>query len=145
MPSNGATYVSTWKHWADLKKTADKFRLVFIPTVGPGFDDNSKQLKINSNAKFKHRINGQYYNVAWRAALKIGAEFIGINSFNDWQCGTQIEEAIPKNGFKDYNPSNSSKYLDLTRYWVSEFIEYWNNESSKRAVESSKYLNNTVC
>lgn len=98
--SNGATYASTWKYWSDLKKTADKFHLVFICTVGPGYDENSKRPKIASRRR--HRTNGQYYGVAWRSAIAIGAQFINIASYNDWATGTQIEEAIPRSGFKDY-------------------------------------------
>lgn len=95
MVSNGASYPSTWKYWTELKKSADKFKLLFIPTVGPGYDENRQQSKQMASTR-RHRTNGKYYGVAWRAAMGIGAEFITIHSFNDWQSGTQIEEAIPK-------------------------------------------------
>lgn len=144
--SNGATYASTWKYWSELKKSADKFKLLFIPAVGPGYDEYSKQPKIASTRR--HRTNGQYYGVAWRAAISIGAEFINIHSYNDWLSGTQIEEAIPRNGFKDYSPGAPTKYLDLTRYWINEYIKSWPTDAVKRLVDvklCSSYFNNTVC
>lgn len=141
-PSNGATYASTWKHWTDIKHSADKFRLVFIPTIGPGYDDMDKLSK--SGGAKRHRTNGQYYNVAWRRAMHIGAEFISINSFNDWHSGTQIEEAIPKNGFRDYSPANTTKYLDATKFWMNQVIAFWTVEVQKRLQHPLKYFNNTV-
>lgn len=146
MVSNGATYGGTWKYWSELKKSANKLKLVFIPTVGPGYDENSKQPKIASTRR--HRTNGQYYGVAWRTAMAIGAEFISIASYNDWLAGTQIEEAIPKNGFKDYTPGASTKYIDLTRYWINEYVQSWHTDTMRRVVDvniCSSYFNNTIC
>lgn len=146
MVSNGATYASTWKYWSDLKKSADKFKLLFIPTVGPGYDENSKVPKIASTRR--HRTNGQYYGVAWRASIAIAAEFISIASYNDWLAGNQIEEAIPKNGFMNYSPGTPTKYIDLTRYWINEYISSWKTDTIKRIVDvkrCSSYFNNTVC
>lgn len=146
LTSNGASYASTWKYWADLKKSADKFKLLFIPTVGPGYDENGKLPKTLYTRR--HRTNGQYYGVAWRAAIAIGAEFINIASYNDWCAGTQIEEAIPRSGFKDYSPGTPTKYIDLTRYWINEYILSWQTEPIKRIVDPnicSSYFNNTVC
>lgn len=144
--SNGGTYASTWKYWAELKKSANKFKLLFIPTLGPGYDEHSKLPKIASFRR--HRTNGQYFAVAWRVAMTIGAEFISIASYNDWLAGTQIEEAIPKSGFKDYSPGASTKYIDLTRYWINEYIQSWQSDNMKRIVDvqlCSSYFNNTIC
>lgn len=146
MVSNGATYASTWKYWSDLKKTADKFKLIFVPTVGPGYDENSKVPIVASTRR--HRTNGQYYGVAWRAAIAIGAEIITVASYNDWLAGTQIEEAIPKVGFKDYSPGAPTKYIDLTRYWINEYMSSWKTDKIKRIVDvklCNSYFNNTVC
>lgn len=146
MVSNGATYASTWKQWSELKKSADKFKLLFIPTVGPGYDENRKQSKTAGTRR--HRTNGKYYGVGWRAAMAIGAQFINIASYNDWQTGTQIEEAIPKSGYKDYSPGTPTKYIDLTRYWINEYIQSYTMETMKRMVDvklCNSYFNNTVC
>lgn len=144
--SNGATYASTWKYWSELKKSAEKFKLLFIPTVGPGYDENSKQKKVASTRR--HRTNGQYYGFAWRAAMSIRAEFINIASYNDWLSGTQIEEAIPKHGFKDYSPGTPTKYIDLTRYWINEYIQSWQTNMNRQTINSNicdRYFNNTIC
>lgn len=146
MVSNGATFASTWKYWPELQKTANKFRLLFIPTIGPGYDEKSIKSKIASTRR--HRTNGQYYGVAWRAAISIGAEFVNIASYNDWHAGTQIEEAIPKSGYKDYSPGSPTNYIDLTRYWINEYIQSWQTDSMKRLVEvklCNSFFNNTVC
>ncbi|XP_031640894.1 glycoprotein endo-alpha-1,2-mannosidase [Contarinia nasturtii] len=129
--SNGATYASTWKYWSELKKTAEKFHLIFLPTVGPGYDE--KQPKTVSRRR--HRTNGQYYGVGWRTAIAIGAEFINIASYNDWLSGTQIEEAIPRIGFKDYSPGTPYLYIDLTRYWIHEYIKSWQTDTMKRMID----------
>lgn len=144
--SNGATYASSWKYWKELKKTADKLKLVFIPTVGPGYNENRKQPKTKNIRR--HRTNGQYYGVAWRSAIMIGAEFINIHSYNDWISGTQIEESISKSGFKDYSPGTPNKYLDLTRYWINEYILSWKSDPMKRTLGAKNcacYFNNTIC
>lgn len=147
MVSNGATYASTWKYWSELKKSADKFKLLFIPTVGPGYDDNSRQSNIARTRR--HRTNGQYYGVAWRAAMRIRAQFINIASYNDWLSGTQIEEAISKSGFKDYTPGTPTKYIDLTRYWINEFIQLWRIDAKQSVAKNeticNSYFNNTIC
>lgn len=116
--SNGATYISSWKNWAALKKSADKLNLLFIPTVGPGYNELSERPKIGT---CRHRLNGEYYGVAWRSAISINAEYVSVASYNDWAAGTQIEEAIPKYGYKNYLPGTPKKYLDLTKYWIEEF------------------------
>lgn len=147
MVSNGATYASTWKYWTDLKKSADKFKLLFIPTVGPGYDENTKKQSKMVSLR-RHRTNGKYYGVAWRAAMAIGAQFVNIYSFNDYNTGTQIEESIPKSGHKDYSPGSPNKYIDLTRYWINEYIQSWSTETMKRIVDvklCKSYFNNTVC
>lgn len=76
--------------------------------------------------------------------MHIGAEFISLHSFNDWRAGTQIEEAIPRSGFRDYSPANTTKYLDATRYWVNEVITFWTLEAQKRPRSPMKHFNNTV-
>lgn len=36
---NGFSYGSTWKNWKDLNKFAVQNKLLFIPSVGPGYVD----------------------------------------------------------------------------------------------------------
>lgn len=129
-----------------MKKSADKYRLIFIPTVGPGYNENKKQPK--TGGLRRHRTNGQYYGVAWRSALSVSAQFISIASFNDWLAGTQIEETISKTGYKDYTPGTSTKYLDLTRHWVHEYVRSRltaNNRNTLDDFNCYEYFNNTIC
>lgn len=143
LASNGATFTSTWKNWDQLKKTADKYKLLFIPTVGPGYNEKMKEPKFGGMRR--HRSNGQYYGVAWRTAFAIGSQFISISSYNDWSSGTQIEEAIPYPASKDYQPTGPRKYLDLTRYWVDEFIKWKEIGTVGGASDCNNFWNNTIC
>lgn len=147
IPSNGASYISTWKNWEALKKSADKYKLLFIPTVSPGYNEDKKQPKVGSLRR--HRTNGQYFGVAWRTAISISAQFVAVSSFNDWLAGTQVEEAIPKTGYRDYLPGAPTKYLDLTRYWVNECITAQIQLSDKTDKTDSNIcqhiFNNTIC
>ncbi|KAL7020396.1 hypothetical protein ACKWTF_011509 [Chironomus riparius] len=55
--SNGANYFSTFKNWEKLKKFAEMYDLIFVPTVSPGFHDAST--KYNPMRRF--RVKGQYF------------------------------------------------------------------------------------
>lgn len=155
LPSNGANYASTWKNWSQLKKFADTYHLMFVPTIGPGYYDRRKYTR---NALLNHgitnikryRSNGQYFDVAWRTALKNNAQIITINSYNNWVDGTQIEAAIPVFGFRDYLPGSPEKYLDLTQTWVEEYVKYKlngikNSKKGEGAFSCYEFINNTIC
>ncbi|XP_058462045.1 glycoprotein endo-alpha-1,2-mannosidase isoform X2 [Malaya genurostris] len=155
LPSNGANYASTWKNWSQLKKFADTYHLLFVPTIGPGYYDRKKYSRSGhqnhgiNNIK-RYRSNGQYFDVAWRTALKNNAQLITINSYNNWVDGTQIEAAIPVFGFRDYLPGSPEKYLDLAQSWIEEFVKYkLNSIKLSRKSESSlncyDFINNTIC
>lgn len=155
LPSNGANYVSTWKNWSQLKKFADSYHLMFVPTIGPGYYDrkkysrNANQNHGISNIK-RYRSNGQYFDVAWRTALKNNAQIITINSYNNWVDGTQIEAAIPVFGFRDYLPGPPEKYLDLTQAWIEEYVKYKLNsiklgKKIEGALGCYDFINNTIC
>ncbi|XP_053689055.1 glycoprotein endo-alpha-1,2-mannosidase [Sabethes cyaneus] len=156
LPSNGANYATTWKNWSQLKKFADTYKLLFVPTIGPGYYDSKKYSRnghLNhggiTNIK-RYRSNGQYFDVAWRTALKNNAQLITINSYNNWVDGTQIEAAIPVFGFRDYLPGSPEKYLDITQSWIEEFVKYKLNSiklsgKSESALGCYDFINNTIC
>ncbi|XP_055837610.1 glycoprotein endo-alpha-1,2-mannosidase [Episyrphus balteatus] len=139
VPSNGATFASTWKNWSYLKSFAVTYKMLFIPTVGPGFAERNKFPRHGDIQR--HRSNGRYYGVAWRTAIINHIGFINIASYNNWQDGSQIEEVLPRSGFLDYNPGTPRKYLELTAHWVGNFLK------SKKQSQSNCYelLNNTIC
>lgn len=97
---------------------------MFVPSVGPGYIDET--VRPWNTANTRHRRHGNYYEVAWRTALKSQPSIISITSFNEWHEGTQIEPAEPKRTEKftylDYEPEGPYFYLNLTNYWIRKFI-----------------------
>ncbi|XP_061387152.1 glycoprotein endo-alpha-1,2-mannosidase-like [Musca vetustissima] len=148
LPSNGATFASTWKNWSYLKSFALTYKMLFVPTVGPGFAERNKFPRHGDIQR--HRSNGRYYGVAWRTAILNHVGFINIASYNNWADGSQIEEVLPKAGFLNYSPGKPSKYLDLTTHWVTNFVKTRNEAATAAAASHTllscyEYLNNTIC
>nr|XP_018907819.1 PREDICTED: glycoprotein endo-alpha-1,2-mannosidase-like isoform X2 [Bemisia tabaci] len=123
--SNGLSYGSSWKNWQNLAKYAQNNGLLFSPSVAPGFSDTS--VKFWNSYQEKHRRNGRYYEVAWRAAITTSPRMISITSFNDWRGGTQIEPATPQKSqhyiYRDYSPYDHYFYTNLTKYWLTIFTK----------------------
>uniref|UniRef100_A0AC35TGN6 Glycoprotein endo-alpha-1,2-mannosidase n=1 Tax=Rhabditophanes sp. KR3021 TaxID=114890 RepID=A0AC35TGN6_9BILA len=123
------SYGSTISNWGDLSSFAKANKLMFIPSVGPGYDD-TRVRKWNSE-NTKARNNGEYYRRYLEAAYKNDCSIVSITSFNEWHEGTQIEAAIPFLDSKT-NPSKPfhyekytypNQYLDITREMVENFFE----------------------
>ncbi|XP_068151322.1 glycoprotein endo-alpha-1,2-mannosidase [Drosophila tropicalis] len=142
LPSNGAVFASTWKNWSYLKSYALSYKMLFVPTVGPGFAERNKFPRHGDIQR--HRSNGRYYGVAWRTAILNHLGFINIASYNNWPDGSQIEEVIPRAGFLDYNPGTKTKYLDLTAHWVGNFLKT-RQEAAMTAQNCYELLNQTIC
>jgi glycoprotein endo-alpha-1,2-mannosidase len=121
--TDGFTYGSTTAHWPALAKLARKEKLLFIPCVGPGYEDRRIRPWNGKNARSREK--GAYYDRMFAAALAVRPPFVGITSFNEWHEGTQIEPAVPKaiKGFTylDYRPLAPEYYLDRTRYWKERY------------------------
>ncbi|KAF5273428.1 hypothetical protein FQA39_LY07445 [Lamprigera yunnana] len=121
--ANSFSYGSTWKNWKRLQKFASQNELIFLPSVGPGYEDT--RIRPWNSKNSKHRRHGHYYDVAWRTAINSGSSYITITSFNQWHEGTQIEPAIPKSihgfSYSDYEPDGSHFYLNLTKWWIEQF------------------------
>lgn len=83
----------------------------------------------------------KYYGVAWRTAIQLNPTFISIASYNNWVEGTQIERAIPIAGFRDYNPSPSNKYIELTQFWLEEYTK----SKVLTHLKCEDFFNNTIC
>lgn len=70
-----------------------------------------------------------YYNNGWFLVLISRAKYVSINSFNDWNEGTQIEPAVPYQGaetnFDGYGDKGESAYLELTNQWIDRLVERW--------------------
>lgn len=124
--ANGFSYGSSTSNWKTLATFARKNRLLFVPSFGPGYND--ERVRPWNRGNTKQRNNGQYYRDMFQAAIRSrvgsgrkgkGTGIVSLTSFNEWHEGSQIESAIPKeiSGFRysDYLPNQPGFYLQLTR------------------------------
>ena len=127
--SDGFTFGSTTRNWHILKSYANKENMLFIPSIGPGYND--ERVRPWNARNTKRRENGGYYEQSFEAVVNVKSEIITITSFNEWHEGTQIEKAIPKKieGFKysDYSPMEPDYYLSLTRKWLFKWKKQTNS------------------
>lgn len=132
--TNGFTYGSTWSNWPSLATIAEENDWIFIPSVGPGYED--RRIRPWNGGNSRARENGAYYNGAFEAAIGVEPPVISITSFNEWHEGTQIEPAsneppiLPgdtggsKQVFYLDNEERAPEwYLGRTRYWIGVWEE----------------------
>lgn len=121
--SNGFTYGSSIIHWKNIAKFAKDNNLIFIPSVGPGYDDTHVRAWNGRNTKL--RKNGKYYETSLKAAISANPDILSITSFNEWHEGTQIEKAVPFSygqiKYLNYDNLGSDYYLKLSEKWVKHF------------------------
>lgn len=121
--TDGFTYGSTTKNWKELARWADEHDQLFIPCVGPGYND--LRIRPWNERNLREREDGAYYDRMFTAAIAAQPRMIGITSFNEWHEGTQIEPAVSKviPGFRysDYTPRSPGYYLQRTKYWADRF------------------------
>lgn len=98
------------------------------PSVGPGYDER----RATPGDRTIDRAGGTRYDAMWERAIKAGAEWVSITSFNEWHEGTQIEPALTPaaTGYLDYEGAYGrtgrdaeTAYLDATAMWVGRFDE----------------------
>jgi len=102
--SDGFTYGSTVSNWPAMARFAAAHHLLFIPSVGPGYDDS--KIRPWNKRTTKQRMGARYYEHMWSAAIGAGATLVSITSYNEWGEGTQIEPALPKS-VKSMPPQNA--------------------------------------
>ena len=121
--TEGFTYGSTPANWPALARWARDNGKLFIPCVGPGYDDT--RIRPWNDANTRLRAGGAYYDREFAAAVDVGPELIAIASFNEWHEGTQIEPAVPKvvgdYRYEDYGPRDAEYYLYRTRVWIERY------------------------
>lgn len=121
--SAGFTFGSTPANWGYMQLWASQHHKLFIPSVGPGYND--ARIRPWNTVNNKPRQEGRYYDEMFAAALKAGLKMVGITSFNEWHEGTQIEPATPFRfgpfDYQDYTPLPADYYLRRTNYWLSRF------------------------
>jgi len=118
--SEGFTAGSTIAHWRDFATACSLKNMMFVPSVGPGYDDTPVR-PWNFEAT-KRRSNGAYYEEMFKAGavLDPAPAFLSITSFNEWGEGTQIESAVPhshpdpEESYNNYQPDYPEFYLDAT-------------------------------
>lgn len=113
-----------------LKAQADRMGILFVPTVGPGYDD---QRAVDVSAGALGRERGLVYDRLWREVAKIDPTWVSINSFNEWHEGTQIEPAVgfetPFARYLNYEGSYGREgaaaenaYIDQTANWLDRLF-----------------------
>lgn len=121
--SDGFVYGSTTKNWPTLAKFARENKLLFIPSVGPGYIDT--RIRPWNTSTTRARAGGRYFDRMFEAAITCAPKLISITSYNEWHEGTQIEPAVPKriDGYKyeSYEPLPPDYYLKRTAYWIDRF------------------------
>ena len=120
---DGFTYGSTSRNWNHLSQFAKQHNLIFIPSVGPGYDDTKVRPWNAQNTKLRN--SGEYYREKMATALEAQTQILSITSFNEWHEGTQIEPAVPAAvtgiTYRDYRPHRPDFYLDETRRLLEKF------------------------
>ncbi|KAL0492010.1 endo-alpha-1 [Acrasis kona] len=113
------TYGSTTSNWETISNWANNNKLIFIPSVGPGYMDT--KIRPWNDANTQDRRKGGYYDDMWSEAIRLKVPLISITSYNEWHEGTQIEPAVPKQGYKDYGELEPDFYLVRTSHWVNKY------------------------
>jgi glycoprotein endo-alpha-1,2-mannosidase len=111
--------------WPRLATWAQQRGKLFVPCVGPGYDDS--RLRPWNSVSWRYRAMGRYYQDMWADAIASDAPVIAVTSFNEWGEGTQIEPAASArssaaSGFKyqAYGP-DPQLYLRLTATAVADW------------------------
>ena len=129
--SNGFTYGSTLHNWPALTNFAAVNRLLFVPSVGPGYVDTSVRPWNARNTR--SREEGAYYERSWQAAVSVHPPVITVTSFNEWHEGSQIEPATSQTAhgqhkYLSYQPHQPDYYLKLTNKWVGLYQKPSNSQ-----------------
>lgn len=121
---DGFRYGCTPKNWTALAQWAAEHDKIFVPSVGPGYDDT--RIRPWNGKNQRDRENGAYYDRMFEAAIAVEPPAISITSFNEWHEGTQIEPAVPKQiegyTYLDYGKRAPDWYLQRTRYWLERWL-----------------------
>jgi hypothetical protein len=88
----------------NTQRTASK---LWVATVMPGYDDTH----VRTNGFVVGRRGGDYYRECWEAALASDADWVVINSWNEWPEGSYIEPS----------QTYGELFLEITRDYVARF------------------------
>jgi glycoprotein endo-alpha-1,2-mannosidase len=116
--------VVTWNGstFRRLCTQARRAGLLCAPSVGPGYD---ARLATRHDV-VRPRLHGATYDRMWLSALRARPDLVTITSYNEWQEGTQIEPALPKDGMQAYEGAwdrygraAQRAYLHATARWTA--------------------------
>lgn len=114
--ADGFSYGSTYMNWPSIQAWCTANSLLFVPSVGPGYDDT--KVRSWNNENIHSRRGWKYYDHAWVSAIHAFGKkndqltsFVSITSFNEWHEGTQIEPAVPKAFYYPFTKKEES-YVD---------------------------------
>ena len=137
--AEGFTRAATPSLWPQYNSTAAAAGLLFIPCIGPGYDDT--RLRPWNRANIKHREKGKYYDRMWAAAVNLSVPVLAVTSYNEWGEGTQIEPARPFRTDRDallkgYNEKSDGgkpdkgdlRYVNATRRWMKTWRKEWRKQ-----------------
>jgi len=126
--SDGFSYGSSVQNWPKMRDQAESLGTFFVPSVGPGYND--EQVRPWNGKNTKSRDAGQYYANMFRRATVLDPPMISITSWNEWHEGTNIEPAVPHSRlqgaagpseYEDYGYLGPDGYLYETRNHVQSW------------------------
>ena len=92
-----------------LSKQLHHIRIV---SLVPGYDDRKPNATSgNPMHLFVDRQEGKLYSALWQQAIAADADWVLVNSFNQWHTGTEIEPSLEL----------GNTYLTLTRQYAAQF------------------------
>jgi hypothetical protein len=99
---------SRWAAAVRAQERATGQAKIWVATLTPGWDDTRSgcqpDTRVPSASHRREREDGAFYRATYAAAVASGADWLWINSFNEWIEGTYIE---PSEQYGD-------RYLQLT-------------------------------
>ncbi|KAI6179393.1 Glycoprotein endo-alpha-1,2-mannosidase [Aphelenchoides besseyi] len=124
--ADGFTEASSMNNWSTLSKMCAERDLLFVPSIGPGYDDSP--VRPWNRVNTRSRENGSYYKEHFEAAHSAKPDLISITSFNEWHEGTQIEPAVKftsdnesANVYQFYS-NGPEEYLQLTHDMIQMYF-----------------------
>lgn len=118
------TWGSTPEHWPEMARFARDKNKLFIPCVGPGYND--LRIRPWNEKNYRGREGGAYFDRLFERAVAVNPGVIAITSYNEWHEGTQIEPAMPYRAvgrvYEDYGDLSGTWYLDRARYWRDKWL-----------------------
>ena len=146
--SDGFSWGASTRNWGTIHNWATQHQKLFIASVGAGYNDEGIRPWNAHNTKA--REGGAYYRRFWARAMDVdsepthtihpeydgstaampaakalgirSADAIAITSYNEWGEGTQIEPAVPRAGFEDYEDAGGpGGYMALTAQLATQF------------------------